>query len=174
MKKFYLIFLNLFVCFIYIGCNTMFKDDELSLPRESYNGNAIRFDGYYYHHQTNSTSVFFLYRNGIMLGGMSFAGVNIDAVEKEMIKYYYTIENAKYHWRIFMIRENILEAEGWRSIGWTAKLPVYKFYYNIENDTTLLLIKEINLSDRRETQGSEIYHFRQFISKPDSISKFIK
>ena len=168
--KICLLFFVLCLC----SCKKTFKDDELSLQREFYDGNAIRLDGYYYYHGKNSTSVFFLYRNGVVLKGMSFEGVNLDVIEKTMIEYYDIIRKRKYHWGVYIIRENILEVESWGSVGWTRTLPIFKSFYNIVNDTTLNLIKEVNLSDGRETEYNDIYHFRQFYPKPDSTNNFIK
>ena len=174
MQRFYLVFFSLSICLIYNGCKKIFKDDELSLPREPYYGNAIKLDGYYYYQTNNDlTRVFFLYKNGVMFDAMSYTSINLDDVEKEMIECCDKIRSWKYSWGIFVIRGNSLEAEGWRSVGWTRKLPIYKFYYSIENDTTLCFIKEVDLSSGRETVRNEIYHFRQFSPKPDSTNNFI-
>ena len=114
-KKYLLMFNILLVCFICIGCKKWFEDDKLSLQREIYDGDAIRLDGYYYRMNGN-TNVLFLYRNGVVLRGMSFEGVNLDVIEKTMIEYYDQIRKSKYHWGVFIIRENSLEVEGWGSV----------------------------------------------------------
>jgi len=171
-KRYCLVLISLLICFSYTGCKKLFKDDDLSLPRENYYGDAIKLDGYYYHHGTNSTYAFFLYRNGVYLNAHGSSKTDLDVVEREMIEYYDKIRSWKYSWGVFVIRGNILEVEGWRSVGWTGKLPVYKSFYIIENDTTLRYIKDI--IDGRETEKNEIYHFKQFSHKPDSTNVFIK
>ena len=173
MKRFHLIFLSLLICFIYTGCNKLFEDDELTLQREPYYGDAIRLDGYYYHLTTNnSTYAFFLYRNGVYLNAHGRSTTDLNVVEREMIKSYDKIRSWKYSWGVFVIRGDTLEVEGWGSVGWTGKLPVYKSFYIIENDTTLRYIKGV--IDGRETEKNEIYHFKQFSPKPDSTNVYIK
>ena len=164
MKRFYLIFISLLICLVYTGCGKWWNhDDKLTLPREPYYGDALRLDGYYYQTDRNGhTGVFFLYRNGVTLDGFAFDGVDLDIVEKEMIGAYDKMRKNKYSWGIFIIRENTLEAECWRSVGMTGGLHAYKFFYNIENDTTLRYIKD-----------NEIWHFKQFSPKPDSTNRFI-
>ena len=159
--KYLIIFALILIAY---GC----KDEKLTMQRSSYLGNDIRLDGYYYNQRKNSgspprdyTTVFFLYRNGIILNAHSYIGTNLDVVEKEMINQYEALQNQKIGWGIFIVTGNQIEYEQWStSVG--GGLPVFKNNYIIENDTTLI------------NSWGEIYHFRQFSPKPDSTNNFIK
>jgi hypothetical protein len=150
------------------NCNKLFKDEELSLKRVSYIGNELKTNGYYYSYYTNKatppetyTVAFFLYRNGVMLSARAYESINLDTVEKKMLKRYESLREEKIGWGVFVVKDNKIEYEQW-STSAGGGLPVFKNSYIIENDSTLT-----NL-------GGNIYHFRQFSPKPDSTSNFIK
>jgi hypothetical protein len=135
--------LEKFAIFIVLAFMSSCEDEKISLQRVPYIGNEIRTDGYYYKHWVskdnppeNSTSVFFLYRNGIKLTVGSYSSFDLEIVEKKMLNRYESIVKQKSGWGVFVVTKNKIEFECWTtSVG--GGLPVYKDYYYIENDTTL-------------------------------------
>ena len=106
------------------------------------------------------TTVFFLYRNGIILSAGAYENAALDVVEKKMLKRYESLLKEKIGWGVFVVKNNKIEYEQWStSVG--GGLPVFKNSYIIENDTTL-------------SSYMGIYHFRQFSPKPDSTNVYIK
>jgi len=156
--------LLLFLLFFLQNC----KDEDLSLPRVPFTGNDVRTNGYYYCYwkSNNSsvmdyTTVFFLYRNGIILSAGSFESINLNVVENELLGRYNLLVKNKIGWGVFWVAGNVIEYEQWTtSVG--GGLPIFKNRYNIENDTTLI------------NPYGRVYHFRQFSPKPDSTNTFIK
>lgn len=144
------------------------KDEELTLQKVPYTGNEIRTDGYYYSYYVNSTSheyivVFFLYKNGIILSAGTYEKTDFDIFEKAMLVRYGSLEKQKIGWGVFIVQDNKIEYEQWStSVG--GGLPVFRSFYDIENDTTL------------KNPAGRMYHFRQFSPKPDSTAanKWIK
>jgi hypothetical protein len=148
------------------GC----KDEELTLPKIPYTGNEIRTDGYYYSYYANNSTppeeyivTLFLYRNGVILSAGAYDERNLNALERKMLERYESLQNEKIGWGVFIVKNNKIEYEQW-STSAGGGLPVFRNFYNIENDTTL-----------RGFTGN-IYHFKQFSPKPDSTvaNKWIK
>ena len=156
--------------FLY-GC----KDDELTLQRVPYYGNELRIDGYYYHEygEPARKNIYFLYRNGIILYGTTPLTSEIEQTENmyQTGKYYELVKNDKTSWGVFLINGNTLKFEKWYS---GEEAWAYISEGEILNDTTfhITVSYRSNTTERRE--GNEIYHFRQFNSKPDSTNNFIK
>ena len=165
MKSVKLILLSIFI--FGFGCNK-FKDEELSIQRKDFLGNELRTDGYYYSYYENNSSpseesiiTFFLYRNGVILSSGGYKKTNSDVLEKEMLERYELLQNKKTGWGVFIVKDNKIEYEQW-STSSGGGLPIFKSSYDIENDTTLI------------SPCGNIYHFKQFSPKPDSINNFIK
>ena len=169
MRKSFL--LNLVFVALLLGCKGL-DDDMLTLQRKTYTGN-LRLDGYYYEQSENRTFVYFLYKDGIMLYTQSFSSLNLLEVESIMIDRYDDYRKDKISWGIFVVEsDTCIIYESWStSVG--GGLPTFKCIGNIENDTTFRFTKTIN-SDGREFEENDVYHFRQFNQKPDSINNFIK
>ena len=144
------------------------KDEELTLQRVPYTGNEVRTDGYYYSYYANNSSppeefivVFFLYRNGVILSARSYEKTDFDILEKTMLNRYESLQNEKIGWGVFIVQNNKIEYEQWStSVG--GGLPIFRNFYDIENNTTL------------KSFAGKIYYFRQFSPKPDSTNNFIK
>ena len=149
--------------FSLLSCNKLCKDENLSLKRISYTGKELKTDGYFYNHwksdgslSMNSTVIFFLYRNGIILSAGSVESTDLEIVEKEINKQYEFLYKKKIGYGVFIVENGKLLYEQW-STSAGGCLPVFQSSYTIENDSTLI------------NPYGEIYHFRQFSTKPDSI-----
>ena len=170
MNKFILFTLTICISIFMLSCNKLFPDEKLSMQQEDYNGNEVRTDGYYYTYSksynssgliADFTTVFFLYRNGIILSAGAYEKTGFDILEEAMLRRYESIQNKKTGWGVFIVKNNKIEYEQWStSVG--GGLPVFKNSYIIVNDTTLKRYNEI------------IYHFKQFSPKPDSTNVYIK
>ena len=81
-----LIIMTMALCFSM--CNKEKKEDAvLSIERTLYTGNELRIDGYYYNKYTvsgkNYITIYFFYRNGILLYGYSMPINDLTEQEKE-------------------------------------------------------------------------------------------
>ncbi|MCC5918047.1 MAG: hypothetical protein JJU02_12060, partial [Cryomorphaceae bacterium] len=99
-------------------CKKDRHDDELHLQQTPYLGDELRIDGFYFREKehSNSTQVFFLYSNGIILGGSSFQNPNweqnlINAINSG--SYRNTTLKYKDSWGLFEIEDSILRFEKW-------------------------------------------------------------
>jgi len=154
------------------------NDDKLSLERIDYNGNELRIDGYYYNKDPyrSQISVFFLYKNGIILYGGAF---DIDETNEKEERYrngFYATNAAKYkfNWGVFQIDGTQIKYEKWTP----GAGPSWAFTYEgvILNDTTFVITKSYRAKDVGKKAPSEhnwVYHFKEFSPKPDSTNRFI-
>jgi hypothetical protein len=161
----------LYLSILLAGCNRLFPDEELLLPRTNYEGNELKIDGYYYtYSDTDGTIVEFLYRNGIILSAHHFSTTDLNEVERRMVKIYDLLQKDKSSWGVFVINGNTIQYSAWStSVG--GGLPTFKCVGTIENDTTFHIIKEVD--GKKEYAIDHRYHFRQFSPKPDSTNNFI-
>ena len=145
-----------------LGCRKPYE--ELFLQRMDYTGNELRTDGYYYYQNENRIVVYFLFRNGIFRSCGS----------PPSIKDFENRDNpcsgntSKIGWGVFIVEKDIIKYEVWNGSPGFETLPTIISEGKILNDTTfhITLSYHQDGSDRRER--NDIYHFRQFISKPDS------
>jgi len=173
MKKTILFILTVSLSIFLSCCDLLFPDEKLSMQRRDYNGNELRIDGYYYYFTQNSTIVYFLYKNGIILCAHSYSSHDLNAIEIEMVKIYPEIRKLKDGWGVFLVNDSKIEYEIWNApTGFS--LPIMRRNGIIENDTTFR-ITETYFSDIKKTDYKElVYRFKQFSPKPDSTNIFIK
>jgi hypothetical protein len=160
--------LNMFIS----CCSVLSPDEKLSMQRIDYVGNELRIDGYYYSYAQNgnTTAIYFLYKNGIILSLGGYLTQDLDNIEKKIPNKDF---KSKDHWGVFIVNKNTIQYEKWvGSTGFSACL--YKCTGYIENDTTIHFT-ESYYSERNETkQIDEVWHFKQFDNKPDSTNVYIK
>ena len=159
-------------------CSTLYPDEKLTMQREDYKGNELRIDGYYYRQEVTDiysrTMVMFLYRTGIALSCGNFSTIDLNYVEEEMPNRYNLLQKHKTGWGIFSINENLIQVEQWVESPSGASVSIYRRSGHIENDATIHFA-ESYYSGRNETkQINEVWHFKQFDSKPDSANVYIK
>ena len=172
----FILTINLSMCMS--CCSKIFPDEKLSMQRKDYVGNELRIDGYYYRQEITEiysrTMVMFLYRNGIVLSGGNFSTIDLNIVEEEMPNRYNLLKKNKNGWGIFCINGNEIQCEQWVESPSGASLSIYRRSGYIENDITIHFT-ESYYSGRNETkQINEVWHFKQFSSKPDSTNVFIE
>ena len=159
------------------GCGKWYKDEELTLEKQPYNGNELRLDGYYYYRLDDGRiwNTYFYYHNGIML-----YGIETDTLDENLDKYdawYRTrdfldyIKKSKSRWGLFQIHGDSIVFE--RLLIDDGGFPVGRFSGNILNDTTFIITKEENPYSGNVYPKNELYHFRALSPKPDSTNVFI-
>jgi hypothetical protein len=142
------------------------NEDALTKQRINYNGNEFKTGGCYLHQLSDTVChYYFFYRNGIRLD--LYDSVNINSVEQfnlSSIK-----SNYRMCWAIFSVEKNIITSTSWTDgplFYFDGAEQIKKDYFKIENDSTLSTINTDN--------KTVYYHFKKFVSKPDSINDFIK
>jgi hypothetical protein len=155
-------------------CSKLVSDEKLTIPRKDYLGTELRTDGYYYEINNDLTSIYFLYRNGIILYAYSYRNKTLEEIESEIISQ--IKEGQKIHksrFGVFIVEGNTITIEQWAaSTGFS--LPVVRSYGTIQNDSTFLVTKTYSSETQKERSANLLYHFRQFNNKPDSTNVFIQ
>ena len=173
MKKLCLILL---VALSMVSCTKWFKDEEFTLSKQSYTGNELRTDGYYYEIEDGKIwSTYFFYRNGIL-----HYGIASDTLDNDLDKYdtwfasdYYSEHPRKKRrrWGLFEINGDSIVFERWGILE--GGDPVLRFSGRILNDTTFIIIRCENPYSGEACKINDLYHFRFFSPKPDSTNMFI-
>ena len=172
--------LNILLICLAFSCKKDQQDEELHLQQTPYFGDELRIDGFYYRTTNDGmyTKVFFMFNNGIIQGGFSYSGgdweqkleseIQSGAFQKLTLRY-------KTSWGLFEIEDSILRYEKWYPGTPGPRITAVR-EGTILNDTTFHIQrsfrfengKRVNISER-----DELFHFRQFSPKPDSINPFI-
>jgi hypothetical protein len=176
------LFLALFLTFAMTGCKKigLFQDDELSLSRQDYTGNQLRVDGYYYFDYANSSleyvSIYFFYRNGIVLSGGSRLLSELPVLEESYRDgtFYNHVKSIKFVWGVHQIEGSNIKIEQW----FPSEKP-YRAYVRegvILNDTTFRITQRYRNQNGKKTEvesENEVYHFKEFSPNPDSTNSFV-
>jgi hypothetical protein len=159
----------------YACCNKLFSDEKLTLPKINYDGNELRTDGYYYEMHDNLTTIYFLYRSGIILYAYSHRNKDLKEIESIMLNnnMYENRKDDKARWGIFLINGNTIQFERWDASSGRG-LSTFKCFGYLENDTTFYILKTYSSETKKEYSVNWIYHFKQFDNKPDSTNAYIK
>jgi hypothetical protein len=142
------------------------------MQRVDYEGNELKFNGYYYHQSNivgNQTHVYFFFKNGLIFNPYPYSTHDLKEVEQMLVRGNENFKKYNNRWGVFVVNENRLEYEQYFGESGT----VSRYVGRIENDTTIHLLQSI---DRYFGVIAEdkIVHFRTFFFKPDSIKSFIK
>lgn len=157
----------LLILLFLLGCDKAFKDDELTMKKQPYNGTELRTDGYFYEINSYTEGIgeaLFLYRDGTMMlcGGSGETDDPFGFMERLFASPDF-ISHAKEHafyWGVFQIDGNTIQYERWyQSDG---GLPVGCSEGAILNDTTFVV------------NETTVFHFRHYTPKPDSTNRFIQ
>ena len=156
-------------------CSSLFPDEKLSMQRKDYLGSELRMDGYYYCYfeKTDITSIYFLFRNGIIRCAGSYSRYNEDNREQEMVSYYDKF-TPKTDWGIFVIDGNKIQYEKWVEAPSGVNASINRCSGYIENDTIFYITESYYSGNGKTEQVNRVYHFREFSPKPDSTNVFIK
>lgn len=159
---------------ILTSCRGERWDDKLTLPRQSYYGDQLRIDGYYYNASEGRYDILLFYHDGTALYGGSPLIADVPAREIEYANgvYYNFVKDTKHNWGRFVVEGNIFKREFWPpSSG--GPLDAYTHSGVILNDTTIQITKAWrSCKPRRKNDVDVIYHFKRFSPKPDSTNRF--
>lgn len=149
---------------------------KLSLNKESYTGNKMRTDGYYYMNFGNpgKVDIHFFYGNGIAIYCENPFAKEFESHEEKFWdgSYYNLIRDKKYYWGVFIVEDSVVKYELWNPSN-----PPYRAYLHtgkIVNDTTLQIPYSVRLNGEDGNAVDWTLHFKQFIPKPDSTNSFIE
>ena len=170
------------LCLFFTSCAKLgiLQDDELSLQRQDYTGNQLRVDGYYFYEYANGSieyvSVYFLYRNAIILYGFSGLLSELPELEESYRNgtFYKHVKSVKFHWGVHQIEDSKIAFEGWYG---ERPYRVYGQEGVILNDTTFVITESYRLRNGKKKELekiNEVYHFKAFSPKPDSTNSFIQ
>lgn len=161
---------NLSSCQMFLG-----EDEKLSIERTTYTGSALNLNGYYYLKSNSGEMVymFFLFRNGLILnaGGCKieeWGDYEMNFLDEDYIN---KVTSLKYNWGVYQIETNKIKYERWYPSERPYKTGLREG--RILNDSTFVIEKAIT-SKGAEIIKKEIYRFKHFSPKLDSISNYIK
>ena len=149
--------------------------DEFTLQRKDYTGNELRIDGYYY----DGCRVQLFYKNGIHLYGGGCHKEN-ELKELETIFSNGTFHDAIYDdetsWGVFIIENDTIKFERYNPPSGPGYMHSFIREGPIINDTTFRIVRIYRYEDgvKKVTETNDLYHFKKFSPKPDSINNFIK
>ena len=145
--------------------------DELTLEQRSYDGDALRIDGYYVSPYTASSGTlydtYFFYRTGVIRYVGTFE-------QSESLSHNDFLDGTVRHqWGVFQVDGDEIAFERWYPPSGTYTEAFIRSG-RIIDDTTFVITK-LRRSDGGEEQTvDETYHFRPFAPKPDSTSSFLQ
>jgi hypothetical protein len=158
---------------LFASCDTKLRN--LTMKKDSYFGNELRIDGYYYSSSDleNDIGIAVFYRDGVCIHMFTRlkSQDTLNFVENDIL-----LNNAlmSHLWRdpacigVFHVNMAAIEFETWE-----ARSP-FRHFGEILNDTTFLLTKRVNVRQNHSSSPNLIYQFKQFCPKPDSTNVFIK
>ena len=151
------------------------SDEEFSITRKPYLGNEIKTNGYFYSYDSTSerTSIRFFYRNGIVLFGGAYSSSDLNSIEKELLEHIEIIRHDKTFWYPFEVKDNTLIIETYYDNPPSCRLLTQRLFHDIQNDTTIVW-KKTDHPGYKDKVHNEVWHFKQFSSKPDSMNVYIK
>ena len=173
------------MCLIsFISCQdkaSPFGVNELTLKQKYYNGNQIKLNGYWYKPNSGnspSRQVYFLYRNGVIQGGIGVLDSELLTKEEEFRNgiYYSKTKESEIYWGLFEINDKSIVFEKWYPES-SYSSPTAVREGEIINDTTFLITQTYRYRRGKKvevTKTNETYHFKELSPKPDSTNKYIK
>lgn len=164
------------VCLLFSSCGRfgLCNDDTLSQPREHYTGN-LKMNGYYYDDSSpeapDRATLFMLYQDGTFYNYYSVA--TEDAANGRLTFNEEGRTRAKGNWGIFTVAGSNIKIEYWRPS--TSCLPVITRKGVILSDTSFRITSWVISTKRNDVHAvDEVYVFRAFHPKPDSVVSFIR
>jgi len=155
------------------------KEEMLTIPKTNYIGTELNIDGYYYRLSADNMGntayeIYFFYRDGTVLFGGFPLQSQLFARETQFSngEYYNQAIMSKTNWGRFQIINESIRFERWfPSSGGPAR--VYQQSGIILNDSTF----HITTSTPSHGDGTpkvidHTYHFKKFVTKPDSVNTY--
>jgi hypothetical protein len=150
----------------------------LTFQRVKNDSNSLKLNGYYYTEDQDSLetfySVYFLYSDGIIKYCGTKKATTLQNVDNYIIREYIKsqpVNKSKVGWGVFKSSNYSIIFDMWYP---RINPPIYRSSGIVLNDSTFI-IKSISKPNGKDVKRkNDIYHFRSFHPKPDSINKFIK
>ncbi len=162
-----------------ISCDDIMEWHDFTLEKIPYDKTQLRIDGYYYCIDSISYSKdyyqrFCFYKNGVVLDLGSNAYPDLETVDSMIYNNSYDYNEKRLNWGIFNIEENVIKFEKYiASEGFNQYTYIRKG--KILNDTTFrITLFYCGQNDDENSVLDEIYHFRAFTPKPDSVNSWIE
>jgi len=164
-------FLLIAGCRFYVG-----EDDKISSGCKAMTSEKFSINGYYYEGKLAEgeiIDVFFFYENGVV---MNFGALKIEDIQTyEMAfgdeKLALIRQQKKTFWGVYRVDDDSISFENlYPSSGpWISFTRIG----NISDDSTFVVSKVEQTSDKSSEQVNEVYHFKKFSPKPDSVNVFV-
>jgi hypothetical protein len=155
----------------------------LDIHQTEFVGNSLKLNGYYYNIQDNRYKVIYLFSNGVyrLVAQADAPGPNIDLIkfldDKATVRFIGDKYMVRYDFGLFQVDDSAIIIEHWLS-GVGTRYPKRRLQGTITNDSTFhITVKygdELHGGNKPVNVVDEIYHFRRFSPKPDSVTKFIQ
>ncbi len=160
------------LCFC--SCQMFFgKDDNLTLKREDNKSKKLKLNGYYYIQRNDMVYLYFLFENGSILNAAGFNEDEWDKYEQKLIAKSVNekVISLKYNWGVYQIKSDSILYERWYPSERPYRTAIRKGV--ISNDSTFIITKVV--SSKGETSDeNEVYHFKEFRHKMDSVTHYIE
>lgn len=166
------IFTIIILCLL-ISCDMFFgKDDKLTLQKQNNISDKLKLNGYYYCPYSNDEylTTYFLNSNGILLYSGSFKTDKLEEYQLKWSNNEFNFKDVKYWWGVYQIKNDSIFYERWYPSEKPYKVKLKRGI--ILNDTTFQITSVEQNGNKKRI--NETFYFKKFISKPDSITKFIK
>ncbi len=154
--------------------------DGFSSNRGDYKGNQIRFDGYYYNVEYNADGTSwinakFFYRNGIILRTDPYPLKDSASMLNEFKEgtFINKAKGSSEYWGQFYISQGSLTYEVPGAPTFAGGRYVFSHFGRIENDTSLVFYFTQRVNGANQATINEVYKFKHFSPKPDSVNKYI-
>jgi hypothetical protein len=156
------------------SCDTDLR--ELRMSKESYTGDDLRIDGYYYSKRTSAKDIGIavFYRDGVCIHtwGTPSDEDTLQYIENEILlnnAYISKIKKIPSHIGVFQITSPEMKFEIWEYRNTT-----FTHVGSIVNDTTFIINKRVHTRTGSTYSEKLTYRFKHFSPKPDSTNRFIK
>jgi len=153
----------------------IFADEELTLDKMPYLGNQLRINGYYYTTFSDVYIIYFLYSDGTLFSGGHIYKEDLVTYEKSYRdgSFWASHKDKRLYWGLYQINSNNIKIEKWYPSS-EGGMPVYLHSGDILNDTTFVITKSVHSKTGEEKELNEIYWFKEFSPKPDSLNSLIR
>jgi len=170
--------LNLIMCLTILflslnGCNRNTRD-AFSFERQKYIGDELKTSGYYSYEEGGIYSYIFLFNNGVTLSASASNGIDSqEELNTHLMSYNFSqLSSLPYYWGIFEVNQGRIYFEQWISAD-ARSYPILKKEGIILSDSSFTITRKKIEHNNTDQEVEEIYQFKHFRSKPDSISLFI-
>ena len=166
-----------FVLFFFSSCfwesfwEWLNPDDKCTLEQRDYVGNNLRVDGYYYEdvEKEDYTTIFILYRNGVVLTPGNPKMTEADNYVAKWNKNDFYKETISI-WGLFEVEDSVVSLEYYLPSMYGHH--TYLMRGTILNDTTFSMTEGKRSDQSKYESINRLYRFRQTDAKPDSTNIF--